>query len=77
MQTFEEAHPELMDTVNRELGDISKLKKYQNFKGDKITEQWERDKDGNLVNVTERVLAEQELVEAERALKILLEASNG
>ena len=75
MKTFEEAHPEHMDAINSTWGSIDGLKKFQNFKGDKITEQWERDKDGNLVNVTERVLAEQELAEATKALKILLEAS--
>ena len=73
MQTFEQAHPELMSSVTKTWGSTDGVKLYQNFDGDKIIEQWERDKDGNLVNVTERVLAEQRLEEAMKALLALEE----
>ena len=71
--TFEQAHPEHMSTINKTWGSIDGLKLFQNFKGSKIVEQWERDKDGNLVNVTSRVRAEQELEEAKKALAKILE----
>lgn len=77
MQTFEEAHPELVDSINRELGSLDKLNKYQDYKGERVIEQWERDENGVLVDVTDRVKAEYELEEAKRALAILLGGSDG
>jgi hypothetical protein len=73
MATFEETHPEHMPTVNRTWGSIDGLQSYTHYKGSKIVERWERDKDGNLVDVTARERAKQELEEAKKALNKLLE----
>lgn len=73
MKTFEETHPEHMLTIKRTWGSINGLKSYTNYKGSKIMERWERDKDGNLVDVTARERAKQELEEAKKALNKLLE----
>ena len=74
-KTFEQAHPEHMEAINKTWGSIDGLKLYQNFQGSKITEQWERDKDGNLVDVTARVKAQQELEEAKKELAKLNEVN--
>lgn len=64
---FANAHKDIVRAYH---GDIAWIKKFtrENTPGT-IDERWELDKSGNLVNVTERVLAEQEILRAEEELR--------
>ena len=58
---FIAAHPDLAEAVSRKHGGLDWIKKYTHEKGGKVVEQWERNKDGVLVNVTERERLRNEL----------------
>ena len=69
MRTFEEAHPELMPTVIKTWGSVAGLRVYSDYKDGKLTEMWERNEEGVLVDVTERELARIALEEAKEAFE--------
>lgn len=66
---FINAHPELANEVSRKHGGLDWINKYTNEVNGKITEAWERNDKGELVNVTERRAAERELERAIAQLK--------
>lgn len=68
---FIAAHPELAEEVARKHGGLDWIKKYTNEEGGRITEYWERNSDGVLVDVTERELAREELEKAKEELEKL------
>ena len=61
-------HPELKSSI-KFLGGISKLKKYSNTDCGKLTEQWERNSNGEFIDVTAREKAREELANAMEALE--------
>ena len=68
-KNFINAHPELAKEVSRKHGGLDWINKYTNEVNGKITEAWERNDKGELVNVTERRAAERELERALAKLK--------
>lgn len=63
--TFAKAHPELAERFN---GDLDWVNNYTDYKDGKITERWERNKTGELVDVTKREKAKEELARAQEEL---------
>lgn len=62
---FIETHPELAKRFNN---DFDWLNRYTDYKDGEITERWERNKEGVLVDVTAREKAKEELASAQEAL---------
>lgn len=69
---FIAAHPELANDMTDRYGDLDWIKRYTDV-GDngRINRAWERDVNGNLVDVTEREKAREELELAKEALERL------
>lgn len=69
---FINAHPELAKDMIDRYGDLDWIKRYTDvsFTG-RINRAWERDANGNLVDVTEREKAREELELAKEALEKL------
>jgi hypothetical protein len=68
-RAFADAHPEIATRYADE--GLAWLNVYTNYNNAKIDERWERNKDGVLVNVTEREMAREELVRATEALEAI------
>lgn len=68
-RAFAEAHPDIAERYAEE--GLDWLNVYTNYNNTKIDERWERNKDGVLVNVTEREMAREELVRATEALEAI------
>lgn len=67
-QAFVDAHPE----IAKDYPDgLDWLNKYTDYKDGRINEQWERNKAGVLVNVTERVKAREEIERAKEEIERL------
>ena len=62
---FAKAHPELAERFN---GDLDWVNNYTDYKDGKVTERWERNKKGELVDVTKREKAKDELARAQEEL---------
>ena len=62
---FMEKHPKIAEDFNY---DLTWLKVYTDYKDGKINERWERNKQGVLVDVTEREKAKDELMKAQEEL---------
>ncbi len=74
---FIQANPELAKLMTDRYGDIDWVNKYTDVKDGKIAQAWERNKDGVLVDVTERERAREELEAAKEALeKLRLKEAN-
>lgn len=71
---FINAHPELAKEMSRKHGGLDWVNKYTNEVNGRITECWERNDKGELVDVTERRALEREL---ERALDKLRSYATG
>ena len=69
---FINAHPELAAEVSHKHGGLDWINKYTNEVNGKVTEAWERDDKGELVNVTEKKAAERELELTIRKLRSLV-----
>ena len=67
---FIEAHPELAERFLNKEG-LDWIKKYTDYKDGKINECWERNAEGELVDVTAKYKAYEELEEAQEALAII------
>ena len=68
---FIAAHPALAEHLITHHGGLDWVKKYSDEKDGKLTEMWERNKDGELVDVTARELARIELENAKEAYERL------
>ena len=66
---FIEAHPE----IAKDYKDVNWINKYVDYDGSKVKEQWERNSKGELVNVTDRIKAQEELARAHEELEKLKE----
>ena len=66
---FLQAHPELAERFREE--GLDWLNKYTDYKNGKVNEQWERDANGTLVDVTAREKAYQEIEDAKEELERL------
>lgn len=62
---FIKAHPDLAERFD---GDFDWMNNYTNYDNGRITERWERDKNGKLVNVTAREKAKEEVRRAQEEL---------
>lgn len=68
---FIEAHPELARELIATYGNIDWVNKYSDVKNGRITEYWERNKQGVLVDVTAREKAREELELAKEEYELL------
>lgn len=68
---FIKAHPNLAKIMIDRYGDLDWLNKYSDEKNGRITEYWERNKDGVLVDVTAREKAREELERAKEEYEAL------
>lgn len=58
---FIEAHPEIAEWLITKHNGVDPIKKYSHEEDGKVVEMWERNSQGELVNVTARELARREL----------------
>ena len=68
---FIEAHPDLAKVMIDRFGDLDWLNKYSDVRNGRITEYWERNKEGTLVDVTAREKAREELELAKEELELI------
>ena len=64
-RAFIETHPDLAKRFNN---DLDWLNVYTDYENGKITQRWERNKEGVLVDVTAREKAKEELANAQEEL---------
>ena len=69
---FINAHPELARDVSRKHGGLDWVNKYTNEVNGKITEAWERNDKGELVDVTEKRKLEREKDKVLKQLRRLM-----
>ena len=67
-EAFIAAHPNLAAVVAAKHGGLDWIKKYTDEKNGRLVEAWERNSEGELVNVTEREKAREELNRAREEL---------